>query len=112
MNSSGPALERLRASDLRVALDVTSTIVGFETLHEYRHGVLGELRRLVPGDVYGYNEVAAGGRPAFMVLDPPDAAPPRADEVLARLAMQNPIVARHAGGDRRTLKWSDFVSRA
>ena len=104
-------MERLRASDLRVALDVTSTIVGFETLHEYRDGVLGELRRLVRGDVYGYNEVEPGGRPAFTVLDPPDAAPPHADEIFARLAMQNPVVARHAGGDRRTLKWSDFVSR-
>lgn len=106
-------MNSLSAADLRLAVDVISSVAQLGTLDEFRSGVMPQLERMIRADITGYNEVDIGGDPAVVILDPEPSGPDDSGEILARFGLQNPLIARyHATGDVRTLKWSDFVSRS
>lgn len=103
-------MTQLSAKDLRAALDFVGEVHAFEDLDSFRTGILPGLKRLVPCDLVGYNEVSGPAEPA-LVLTYPVQMLPFAGEALARLAHQHPLISVQANGDIGTYKISDFLSR-
>jgi DNA-binding CsgD family transcriptional regulator len=99
----------LAEADLRAALDLVWEVQSAASLDQYRSRVLA-VRRLVPGHVIGYNEVASSGE-TYAVLDPPEAAFPGVEELFARYAGQNPILHHvRETGDPSPRAISDFLT--
>jgi DNA-binding CsgD family transcriptional regulator len=101
----------LAERELRDALQLVWEVQSAPDLESYRSRILG-VRRLVPGNVVGYNEVDADGT-TYAVLDPPEAAFPGVEDVFARYAHENPVL-RHVreSGDPSPRAISDFLSEA
>jgi len=107
-------VERLSPSDLDRVLRFVGDIAAVQQVSEFPVRVLEGLRRLIPCDLIGYNEINPGGGQALMVLDPPslDRSGREGQMAFQRLAAQHPILRYHARtGDGRALKISDFLSR-
>jgi DNA-binding CsgD family transcriptional regulator len=108
-------VERLSPSDLDRVLRFVGEIGAVEQLSDFPVRVLEGLRRLIPCDLIGYNEVDPSRGQALMVLDPPslDRSGLEGQMAFRRLAGQHPVLRYHARtGDGRALKISDFLSRA
>jgi DNA-binding CsgD family transcriptional regulator len=107
-------VERLSPSDLDRVLRFVGEIAAVEQLSEFPVRVLAELKRLIPCDLIGYNEINSARGQALMVLDPPslDRSGLEGQRAFQRLAEQHPVLRYHARtGDGRALKISDFLSR-
>jgi DNA-binding CsgD family transcriptional regulator len=107
-------VERLSPSDLDRALSFVREIAAVDQLPEFRMRLLDGLKRLIPCDVVGYNEINPSRGEAVMVLDPPslDRSGVAGQAAFERLAGQHPVLQYHARtGDGRALKISDFLSR-
>jgi DNA-binding CsgD family transcriptional regulator len=89
-------------------LELVGEAYAFESLDEFRPGVLELLLRAVPSLSASYNEVSPDGA---LVVSRPD----EYEELLPtfiRLAHQNPILAAHRRtGDGRPHRISDFIDR-
>jgi len=107
-------VERLSPSDLDRVLRFVGEIAGVEKTSEFPVRVLEGLRRLIPCDLVGYNEINPSRGQALMVLDPPtlDRSGLEGQTAFQRLAEQHPVLRYHARtGDGRALMISDFLSR-
>ncbi len=107
-------MERLSPSDLDRALRFVGEIADVERLSEFPVRVLEGLKRLIPCDLIGYNEINPSLGQALMVLDPPslDRSGLEGQRAFQRLAEQHPVLRFHARtGNGRALKISDFLSR-
>ncbi|HKP41460.1 helix-turn-helix transcriptional regulator [Mycobacterium sp.] len=100
----------LTHDDLAAVLDVTLRAYSFDGLASFRAGILTELRRLVPGDVVGYNDLDLATGRALIVFDPPDAAIADLQPRFAATAHQHPGVVLHQQGVYRPHFLSDLVS--
>src|SRR5207237_4599172 len=110
----GDRVERLSPSDLGRTLSFVREIAAVDQLSEFPVRVLDGLRRLIPCDLIGYNEINPSESRAVMVLDPPslDRSGVEGQRTLERMAGQHPVLQYHARtGDGRALKISDFLSR-
>jgi DNA-binding CsgD family transcriptional regulator len=103
-------MAQLPARDLHAVLAFVDEAHSFDDLESFRTGILPGLEKLVPCDLVGYNEVDPGGENA-LVITHPDPPLEFAGEVLSRCAHQHPLIVAQAGGDDRTRKISDFLSR-
>src|ERR1700754_56266 len=100
-------MAELAAADLRAALDFVAESGSHEDLDAFRHGILPGLRRLVPCDLVGYNEVEPGGGALVVTYPEPLLA---TGASLAPLAQEHPLISVQMNGDIRTYKISDFLS--
>jgi DNA-binding CsgD family transcriptional regulator len=103
-------MAQLSAKDLRAALEFVGEVHSLPDLDGFRTGILPGLKRLVPCDLVGYNEVGPPPEPA-LVITYPEPMQPFAGEALARLAHQHPLISVQANGDVGTYKISDFLNR-
>jgi DNA-binding CsgD family transcriptional regulator len=100
----------LSSDVLLKALAFVQAVQEAPTLDAYRSEVL-DLRRLVPCDAIGYNEVDLESGETFAVLDPADAAFDGVEGAFARFAHQHPVLRHHAeSGDPGPCSLSDFLS--
>jgi DNA-binding CsgD family transcriptional regulator len=107
-------MERLSPSDLDRVLRFVREISAVDRPSEFPSRVLNGLRRLIPCDMIGYNEINRARGRTWMVLDPAslDSAGVEGQRAFQRLAGQHPVLQYHARtGDGRALKISDFMSR-
>lgn len=92
------------------ALELVREVQSAPDVDSYRRRVLG-VRRLVPCDAVGYNEVTVATGETLMVLDPPDAVPPDVAAGFERFAHQHPVIRHHREtGDPGPNAISDFLS--
>jgi DNA-binding NarL/FixJ family response regulator len=101
---------RLSAHDLEAVLELSYEARDFDDLDAYRSGILPGLRRLVPSDAAGYNEVDPDTGETLFRGDPPDVFFEGVEEVFAAVVHQHPLVARVAAGDRCTHTISEFLT--
>jgi len=107
-------VERLSPSDLDRVLRFVGEIAAVEQLSEFPVRVLKGLKRLIPCDLVGYNEINPTGGRGLMVLDPLslDRSGLEGQMAFQRLVKQHPVLQHHARtGDGRALRISDFLSR-
>jgi DNA-binding CsgD family transcriptional regulator/GAF domain-containing protein len=107
-------VERLSSSDLDRVLRFVRDIAAVERPSEFPLHVLDGLKRLIPCDLIGYNEINRARGQTLMVLEPAslDSSGVAGQTAFARLAGQHPVLQYHARtGDGRALKISDFLSR-
>jgi DNA-binding CsgD family transcriptional regulator len=100
----------LSRRDLAVALDVVRVAYAFDGLDGFRAGVLGELRRVIPGEQFGYNSVDIPAGRAIIVVDPSDAVFVGSEEAFTATAHEHPGVIRSQLGDYRPHTLSDFLT--
>jgi DNA-binding CsgD family transcriptional regulator len=98
--------------DLRALLGLIETVNGARDPQEFRMSVLPAIRELVPCAYAAYNEIHHTGGGAYALMDPDDMQfVGDGEEVLARLASQNPLIAHHAKTrDGRALQIADFLT--
>lgn len=83
-------------------------------MHEFRSGLLTQMRALVECDTASYNEIDRDSPEAFVVADPPEVM--ELSEVrnelerFGELVLENPMAAHSLRtGDPRALRMSDFI---
>jgi len=104
-------MERLSASRLRKLLHVTAQVAEFRELSEFRAGVVGLVRELVPCESASYNEVKPGAS-AIVVADPAIELTSESVELFGRLSGENPLIAHYVRtGEGQPVRFSDFVSQ-
>jgi len=82
------------------------------TLETFPEHVIALLPQLIDGDSWGYNETNFARRQFETRADPSLAdRVPDADEYLARLIHQHPMVVHNRNTDQRALKMSDLLSQ-
>jgi DNA-binding CsgD family transcriptional regulator len=90
-------------------LELVGEAGGLLDLHEFRSGLLDALRRAVPADWVSVNDLGPDPESAYVLIDPP--FPPDAHATFARLAHENPLIARYAQTrDGRAYRFSDVLS--
>ena len=102
----------LRATDLRMALDVVAELGEVDDLLAFGRGVVAGLQRLIPADAVAYNRIDWRAGSTVVVVDPPEIMFAGSEEALLRYGTQNPLVA-HANREPHTkaLRISDFIGR-
>jgi DNA-binding CsgD family transcriptional regulator len=91
-------------------LDFVREAESFPDVASFRTGVLPSLRRLVPCDLVGYNEVDTERGTTLVITHPEGVLFDGVEETLARLAYQHPVIARNQDGDFGTYAISDFLT--
>lgn len=107
-------MERLSQSDLDRVLRFVGEIAGVDHVADFPVRVLDGLKRLIPCDLIGYNEIDPVGGQALMVLDPHalDHSGLEGQRAFQRLVHEHPVLRYHARTrDGRALTISDFLSR-
>jgi DNA-binding CsgD family transcriptional regulator len=100
-----------QAIDTDALLELVGEAAGVLDLHEFRSGLLDALRRAVPADWASVNDLGPDPDSAYVLVDPPLSGDMH--ELFARLAHENPLIARHARtGDGRAYRFSDVATRA
>jgi DNA-binding CsgD family transcriptional regulator/GAF domain-containing protein len=114
LRERGVGVERLSPSDLDRVLRFVREIAVVERPSDFPSRVLDGLKRLIPCDMIGYNEINRARGQTLMVLNPTslDASGVEGQVAFERLAGQHPVLRYHTrSGDGRALKISDFLSR-
>jgi DNA-binding CsgD family transcriptional regulator/GAF domain-containing protein len=107
-------VEQLSPSDLDRVLRFVGEIAGVEHVTDFPARVVDGLKRLIPCDLIGYNEINPVLGQALMVLNPPslDRSGLEGQRAFQRLANEHPVLRYHARTrDGRALTISDFLSR-
>ncbi len=105
-------MTRLSKADLEAITVGLQDIYAAEDPDAYPARMLAELRKLIPSDQIGYNEINLARHRADVVRDTPGAVPPALVESLIRYAHQHPLIAHFARtGDGRARKLSDFLTQ-
>jgi DNA-binding CsgD family transcriptional regulator len=99
---------RLRATDLRAALQFAVQARATRDLETLRAELVPQLRGLVASDSLGYNEIDLRRRTAFTISDAP--VYDGVDERFLQLAHQHPMVPYQRRGDLSAYMISDFLS--
>jgi DNA-binding CsgD family transcriptional regulator len=100
----------LDKGDLEASLDLVLEAYSFDGLESFRAGILPSLRRLVPADSVGYNEIDLAAGRALGIHDPPDATFAGVEQLFLATAYQHPGVALAKRGDHHAHLLSDFLS--
>lgn len=103
-------MPELTRKDLEIVLDISLQAQACPQLESFCHEVMPQLRRLVPCDSVGYNEVDLQNGTAFGDTDPPGRLFEGVEDHFVRVMHEHPLVARQARGDLRPALLSDFVS--
>ncbi|HEX5908846.1 MAG TPA: hypothetical protein VFY44_00035, partial [Thermoleophilaceae bacterium] len=103
-------MTRLGHADMDAVLDFVGEARSFTTLPAFREGILPGLRRLVPCDLVGYNEVDTRSGRSLVLLDEPERQLEDIEATLPRLAHQHPLIKLQASGRHETAAISDFLS--
>lgn len=103
-------MTQISGADLQAALDFVGEAHSFEDVESFRTGILPGLKRLIPCDLVGYNEVYSVTEPALVVTHP-EPMLTFAGEALARYAHQHPLISVQMNGDNSTYKISDFLTQ-
>jgi DNA-binding CsgD family transcriptional regulator len=107
-------MPRLGERDLRGLLSFLGDLYAVGSLDAFTRQVNSGLRRLVPHDINGYNEINARARRIRYVVDPAGVDFADGQEVFGQHMHEHPIIRhyRRAGRDPRpVLKLSDFLSQ-
>ena len=97
------------ATDNDRLLQLIGDAVGLLEIDEFRHGLLDALRRAVPADWVGLNDIGPDPETIAVIIDPP--APTKLFEKFKQLSHENPLIQRYARTrDGRALRFSDVVS--
>ncbi|MCW2968397.1 MAG: hypothetical protein JWM71_2169 [Solirubrobacteraceae bacterium] len=90
-------------------LRIVGDVIGLLDTREFRAALLTAVRTAVACDWISLNDVSTDPAETVVLIDPP--FPPEAHELFARLASENPLVARHARlRDGRAYRFSDVVT--
>jgi DNA-binding CsgD family transcriptional regulator len=90
-------------------LDLVGDVVGVLDLHEFRSALLHAVRRTMPADWVSVNDLGPDPDSAYVLIDPP--FPRESHDVFARLARENPLIARYdRTHDGRAYRFSDVVT--
>jgi DNA-binding CsgD family transcriptional regulator len=94
-------------------LQFAREVESFPDVASFRTGVLPGLQALVPCDLIGYNEVDTERGTTLVITDPEDALFDGAEDTLARLLDQHPVIRRHqtARQFHRLELYADMFSR-
>lgn len=103
-------MAQLTEKDLTTVLELSLEAQACSGLAEFSSEFLPQLRRLVPYDQLGYNEVDLAKGTARILTDPPEVAIQGAEERLMRVIHQHPLAARQSRGDLRPYLLSDFLT--
>lgn len=102
----------LRQADIRAALDLLHDWVTARTAEELEARAVAGLRKLVPCDALGWDQIDVARRTARAFGDPPDFYAGVDLGLLSRYLEQHPIVSRYAAtGDGSAATISDLLSR-
>ena len=94
-----------------VLLDVIAEVQGLLDLDEFRRGLITGLRRAVPAEWVSLNDIGPDPDSTTVLIDPE--FPAEAHAVFARLAHENPLIARYQRTlDGRAYRFSDVVTPA
>ncbi|HWF72257.1 MAG TPA: helix-turn-helix transcriptional regulator [Solirubrobacteraceae bacterium] len=92
-------------------LELIGDTCGLLEIGEFRLGVQHAVRRAVPADWIGVDDIGPDPETTTVNIDPP--APPALVEKFKLYAHQNPLIVRHQRThDGRALRFSDVVSAA
>ncbi len=100
----------LRNADLRAVLELALEAQGCDSVEELREGLLPSLRRLVPCEIVGYNEIDLARGTALGIFDPADGAFDGIQDAFLAVAHQHPLVRRQQRGDLGARRLSDFLT--
>ncbi len=90
-------------------LELIGDVVGFVSIEDLRSGMLAALGRAVPANWISLNDLGPEPEDTAVLITP--AFPASAHALFARLAHQNPLVARfQETGDGRAYRFSDVVT--
>jgi DNA-binding CsgD family transcriptional regulator len=93
-----------------IALELVGDSCGLLEIDEFRPGLLGALRRVVPCDWASLNEVGPGPTDTFSIIEPP--LEHRWHKVWRAHADENPLVAHYQRTkDGRPYRFSDLISQ-
>ncbi len=100
----------LRHKDIEAVHNLALRAYACDGLDSFPAAILPELRSLVPGDMFGYNDVDLSAGRVIVILDPPDAGLDALFDAFAATAHQHPGVMLSASGDYRPHTLSDFLT--
>ena len=95
------------ARELGTVLSLSREAASIEDLAAFREQIIPGLRRLIPSDTLGYNEIDLESRRAVTITDAP--AYDGIDRRFLELAHQHPLVPHQRAGDPRARMISDFL---
>jgi hypothetical protein len=101
----------LASGDLGELLDAVAALHEVERVEDFPAAALRVVRRLVPGDAAGYNEVDPTVPTLLLVTDPPTLAESAAVDRWIELSWQHPVLEHfRRSGDGSARRISDFIT--
>ena len=99
--------------DHEQALRFVAELASAESVDEFTDVSLRGLARVVPADLWGFNDIDAGSRQLVAAIHPPDRARPEDWEAVANAVWEHPVLARfEETGQGPPTRLSDLWSRA
>ncbi|ORW90207.1 hypothetical protein AWB92_20240 [Mycobacterium sp. IEC1808] len=100
----------LSSDSVAAVMDVALTAYAFDGLESFRRGLLPCVRRLIPGDVHGYNELDLETGQLLVFVESPEATYAGLVEAFGATSHQHPGVQLCQRGDFRAHFLSDLVT--
>lgn len=100
----------LNSASVAAVMEVALTAYSFDGLESFRRELLSSVRRLIPGDVLGYNELDLATGQALVFVESPEATYAGLFEAFGATAHQHPGVQLCQRGDFRPHLLSDLVT--
>ena len=100
----------LNSASVAAVMEVALTAYSFDGLESFRRELLSCVRRLIPGDVLGYNEMDLKAGETIVISDTPDVTSPGMVEAFVETAHQHPGVQLCQRGDFRPHFLSDLMT--
>ena len=90
-------------------LELIGDVIGLVGIAQFRVDLLASLKRVMQCDWISLNDIGPGVEDATVLIDPP--FPPEAHALFARMAHENPLIARYdRTRDGRAYRFSDVVT--
>jgi DNA-binding NarL/FixJ family response regulator len=103
-------MRSLNSDSVAAVMEVAVAAYSFEGLESFRRDLLPCVRRLIPGDVHGYNELDLETGQAVVFVESPQATFPELIEAFGATAHQHPGVQLCQRGDFRPHLLSDLMT--
>lgn len=100
----------LNHDDLVAVHNLALKAYAYDSLDSFRASILPELRSLVPGDLFGYNDIDLAAGRVIVIVEPHTADYDALFDAFAATAHQHPGVALTVSGDYRPHTLSDFLT--